>query len=218
MHWILAILLGVAYIAAYALGLWLAHYGRRLLYPVFAACFALIGLSVYFYYVPEAEYALSIYYLYTVIQNWWPPIAAFVLLGIGTLRMTGLWKRIAVAACAWLAFAILVQGITARVLFDPSECTGAPDWRGICPQTTDFTCGAAAAATLLAHFNIEATEREMAVLCWSNNFKGTNRFHICKALHQKLRHTPYRPRLMLADYQTLVRQNKPCMTTINVEK
>ena len=217
MHWLWAVALGLTYIGAYLLGLWLARRGGRAPYVALAACFVLVAVRVVFYYFPEIEYGLSVIYAYTLVQAWWSPVAAFVLLGIGTLKMTQRWRAILVGFCAWLLFVILVQSITARVLFDPSECVGEPGWYGLCPQTTDFTCGAAGASTLLAQYQVPSDEREMALLCWTNYHKGTQRFHICKALHQKLGGASYRPRLMVADWETLA-ESTPAMVTINITK
>jgi len=47
------------------------------------------------------------------------------------------------------------------------------DSDGICIQTTDFTCGPAAAVTALREFGIEASEGELAVLAHSTPIAGT---------------------------------------------
>ncbi len=213
MHWLWATILGLVYIGSYLAGLALRRARATGVYWAFGVCFVLIALRVLFHCLPSVECLLSPYYVYTVIQPWWPQIVAFMLLGIGTVKMTRFWRQVLVAACAAVLFSVMAQAITARVMFDPSDCTGVPDKEGICPQTTSFTCGAAAASTLLAQFGIDSDEKEMALLCWTNEFNGTECWPICKALHQKLAGTPYRPRILLGDWEVLRRRGGPVVVT-----
>ena len=218
MHILFAIAIGASYLAAYILGLCVARRRATVLHTTFWTCFALIALRTLFYLLPGTEYPLSRYYWYCLVQPWWPPLVAFVLLGIGTLRMGRLWRRILVAACAWALLAVMVQGLTARVMFEPSNCAGRPDNAGLCRQTTAFTCGAAAAATLMYSYGVETDERTMALACWTNHFNGTSAFPICKALHTKLKGTGKRPRLITADWDALEQHGGPAMTTIGLHE
>jgi hypothetical protein len=54
----------------------------------------------------------------------------------------------------------------------------------MCRQTSDSTCSAAAAATLLRHFEIKSSEGEMAELCRSGHF-GTSLHGIYRGLRLK---------------------------------
>jgi predicted double-glycine peptidase len=47
------------------------------------------------------------------------------------------------------------------------------DQHGICRQTTDYTCGPAAAVTALARLGLTANEGELAVLSYSSPVTGT---------------------------------------------
>jgi hypothetical protein len=47
------------------------------------------------------------------------------------------------------------------------------DKNGICRQTTDYTCGPAAAVTALGKLGLRATEGELAVLSYSSPVTGT---------------------------------------------
>jgi predicted double-glycine peptidase len=47
------------------------------------------------------------------------------------------------------------------------------DADGVCRQGTDYTCGPAAAVTLLRRMGFEAEESELAVLCRTSAFLGT---------------------------------------------
>src|SRR5204862_2009719 len=60
---------------------------------------------------------------------------------------------------------------------------------GVCRQTSQATCGPAAAATLLQVNNIAATEAEMAELCLTTS-KGTSMLGLYRGLKIKTRQTP----------------------------
>ncbi len=214
----LAIGIGAAYVAAFVLGLSLGRTRPKWFYPIFCGAFALIVLRAFFWCFPRVEYLLSNVYAYTVIQTWWYMAAAFLFLGLATARLKPLPKQALVLVCALALFAVGMQRIASRALFDAAQCLGKPGIDGICPQTTSFTCGAAAASTLLAHLAIESDEREMALLSWTNDWDGTDRFSLCKALHQKLRRTPYRPRLVVADWATLTQQEFPALVIITLRR
>lgn len=59
------------------------------------------------------------------------------------------------------------------------------DSDGICRQGTDYTCGPAAAVTLLRRMGLPAEEAELAVLCRTSQFMGTPPDVLAKRL-QKL--------------------------------
>src|SRR5262249_18710175 len=63
------------------------------------------------------------------------------------------------------------------------------DQDGVCLQTSPQTCTAAAAATLLRHYGIDADEGEMADLCLTR--KGTTWMGLYRGLKRKSAGTPY---------------------------
>jgi hypothetical protein len=87
------------------------------------------------------------------------------------------------------------------VLFAAGELTGPlrepppacrNRWRdGVCLQTSDSSCSAAAAATLLRQRRIPATEQEMARLCLTNA-DGTLSRGLYRGLHLKTKGTSFR--------------------------
>ncbi len=218
MHAMFAIGIGLAYVTAFALGLWLGRGNRKAFLAAFAAGFALIGVRVVFELAPAIEYCLSAIYAYTLIQPWWPRLAAFLFLGLAITRVKRRLVPVLAAACAGALFIVSGQIVASRALFNPSQCEGVPGEDGLCQQTTSFTCGAAAASTLLARFGVQSNEREMALLCWTNDWTGTDRFSICKALHQKLDGTPYTPRLITANWERLAEQGSPSLVVISLIK
>lgn len=56
------------------------------------------------------------------------------------------------------------------------------DRDGICRQTTDYTCGPAAAVTALEHLGLTAKEGELAVLSHSSPVVGTLPTSLCSAI------------------------------------
>ncbi|MDX1931173.1 MAG: hypothetical protein SFU56_01070 [Capsulimonadales bacterium] len=61
---------------------------------------------------------------------------------------------------------------------------------GIFMQTSNSSCSAASAATLLAVYGIPATEKEMASLCFTRQ-DGTSMLGVYRGLRMKTRGTPY---------------------------
>jgi hypothetical protein len=61
---------------------------------------------------------------------------------------------------------------------------------GVILQTSDSSCSAASAATILHHYSIPATEGEMAILCLTRQ-DGTSMLGVYRGLYQKTRGTPY---------------------------
>jgi hypothetical protein len=59
------------------------------------------------------------------------------------------------------------------------------DSNGICRQTTDYTCGPAAAVTALGKLGLSAEEGEIAVLSYSSPVTGTLPTFLCSALESR---------------------------------
>ncbi len=59
------------------------------------------------------------------------------------------------------------------------------DSDGICRQTTDYTCGPAAAVTALEHLGLSAKEGELAVLSHSSPVVGTLPTSLCSAIESR---------------------------------
>lgn len=128
-----------------------------------------------------------------VLSNWFPPLLA-------ALGAT-VWLRLAPASVARrmpimvLTVAAAVYSVMYFIPSEPPECGNEWD-RGfglytapVCRQTTDYTCSAAAAATILRTLNIDTTEQEMARLCLTRS--GTTWLGLYHGLSTKLRGTDY---------------------------
>jgi len=86
---------------------------------------------------------------------------------------------------------------------------------GVCLQTTNYTCGPAAAVTALAQFGIKAQEGELAVLAYSSPQMGTADDLLSHAIEKR-----YGPEGIRCTYRYFdsVAQLKTCCPTIAVVK
>jgi len=119
------------------------------------------------------------------------PLAALVLAAIASNRLRDHgWRRVIpmtglLGAGVWsLIYPLMGQA---------PECQINWDSQGICYQTTDQTCTAACAATLLNYYDISTTEEEMAELCLTR--EGTSWKGFYRGLKLKTNDTPYRVRM-----------------------
>ncbi len=121
-----------------------------------------------------------------VLGNWLPLWAA------GFAAIVDSQQGLAASRRMALAVAIFMTGTYSAiypVLGEAPRCSNAWDKDGNCMQTTDHTCSAACAATLLHRVGITATEQEMAELCLTR--EGTNWQGLYRGLKLKTQGTPY---------------------------
>ena len=123
-----------------------------------------------------------------VILGDWTPLLVAAAAGLAWGRMPGAARRRAVllvplaGLCLWRSYARLGQDLPP--LNDDR-------WRrGVCLQTSDASCSAAAAATLLRERGIDATEAEMARLCLTRG-AGTPMLGLYRGLKLKTAGTAY---------------------------
>lgn len=140
-----------------------------------------------------------------ILSNWFPillsPLAAVVWLRLGRdapVRRIGLLAVICAAA---------VYSLTYFIPSEPPVCRDewarpvAPMVFPVCRQTTDHTCSAASAATLLNTIGIETTEQEMARLCLTRS--GTTWLGLYHGLATKLLGTSHRVEFFESDVDSI---------------
>jgi predicted double-glycine peptidase len=151
--------------------------------------------------------------------NWFPfaaAIAAPALVRLGKSR--GQRIRIGVLAVCML----VVSLIGTSQLFGKPAVVGASEFYadGNARQTSTDTCSAAATVTLLHHYGIPATEKEIASLALSKEGRGTHPLGIYRALKLKLRETTstasvhYEP--VSADQ--LIKHNMPAIVNVGLSR
>ncbi|HSI36286.1 MAG TPA: cysteine peptidase family C39 domain-containing protein [Tepidisphaeraceae bacterium] len=126
-----------------------------------------------------------------VVYGDWTPLLVAGVIGAGWRLLPGRPARrcVLVVPLAGLTLWHAYAGLFER---PAGELHVVDRWqRGICRQSTQTTCGPAAAATLLARYAIRATEPEMAGLCLTTR-DGTSLRGICRGLAIKATGMPLR--------------------------
>jgi len=103
-------------------------------------------------------------------------------------RLPRRWERLVVCLLmagfvAW--FSVLPFLVPALIRERLSNLKTRFDANGICRQTTDFTCGPAAAVTALGRLGLSANEGELAVLSYSSPVVGTLPACLTSALQKR---------------------------------
>jgi hypothetical protein len=138
-----------------------------------------------------------------VVGNWLPPLAS-LLAGVAWKSMPGSLRRrnsytVVMLMVALIAMVEPVWGTT-------PECNDA--WDGfVCRQTSETSCSAAAAATLLRLHGIVSTEQEMAELCLTQS-RGTSWQGLYRGLCLKTIGTDFEVEVLSCDARDLAVLNK----------
>ncbi|MGE0707946.1 MAG: cysteine peptidase family C39 domain-containing protein [Planctomycetota bacterium] len=190
MRWLLCLSALVTFAGALALGRWLGREreqeaGRRRALWTVGLCLLVVLARLLVPLSLELKLALATDW-YALLRPWWPAPFALCLLGAGAGQLEAERARRGLLVFAALLVVVAAHPLVRTALFDPKQVIGTIGADGVCVQTTDFTCGAAAATTLLAAHGIQASEREMAQRCWTNALTGTDVFCVVRGLRQKL--------------------------------
>jgi hypothetical protein len=93
------------------------------------------------------------------------------------------------------------------------------DQNGVCIQSSNDTCSAAAAVTLLRHYGIVTTEANVVVLALTREGKGTDRLGLFRALKILTRENPeLHVSIEKIGAEELVEKNIPALITVGVPK
>ncbi len=137
--------------------------------------------------VAAAEARLFPWDAYPYLEPWLTLAPAAFLAGAGLqAARRSVWKRDALLVLGGL---FVVR--TAFTAWGSRESLDGLDGRvradGVCLQTSEYTCGPAAAVALLHWHGIPSTEREMAELCATRpGFGGTSECGLMRGLRRKL--------------------------------
>lgn len=144
-----------------------------------------------------------------IISNVYP-LTALVLAAIASNRLRDQgWRRV-IPMTGLLGAG--VWSLVYPVMGQAPECDMNWDSQGICYQTTNQTCTAACAATLLNYYDISTTEEEMAELCLTR--QGTSWKGFYRGLKLKTKDTPYRVRMDYLTADQLAASHRPVVLRV----
>jgi len=196
----------------FALGAWVGLRRARAAPWSVGGAVVLIFLRILWRLYPQFEYPFFPFDWYVEVRPWWVFAPAQFAVGVGAAKMSTKGARVGVAMLGLLLWVVSGQRMVLSYMLPQDEMKGTPDEKGVVRQTTDYTCGAAAAATVLTQMGVRATEREMAELCGTNAFTGTDEFGVAKGLRARL--PGARVRVLGGDWEDLKRAPMPAAVTI----
>lgn len=210
---------GLAVMALFSCGLFSAvvRLSRRLPDRVcdLAALLTIAGIAAYIHYLWDSATLAHLlpFSNLIIVGNWFLPATA-ILAGLA-------WRRIPghVARRGLSVGALLGTGVYAVALPLGGESPRCQDrWvDGICLQTSNRTCSAASAATLLRTYGIRTTEQEMADLCLTR--QGTTWQGLYHGLKRKTVGTRWDVEVFEGDVRTLhARADRPIILTVGIPK
>ena len=150
---------------------------------------AILVVVLMFFYIRHLWYNVRLttllpYSNLVIIGNWLPPLAGL----LGGFAWRRIYGRIVRKTLCTSALAVAAgYAAVLPMLGEPPECSDRWNRDGVCLQTTQQTCTAASAATLLRLHDIDATEAEMAKLCLTR--EGTTWMGLYRGLKQKTQGT-----------------------------
>lgn len=148
-----------------------------------------------------------------VLGNWFPLAGGFMGGLAFTQPVRTTWRR-------WLPMCGLETAAFATVLWpllgQAPVCGNEWDNTGICLQTTEKSCSAAAAATLLTMHGIPATEQEMAELCFTRT--GTNWMGLYRGLRKKTANTAWDVEPFACSAEDLLAFDQPAILCVGLSK
>ncbi|MBL4846270.1 MAG: hypothetical protein JKY65_12145 [Planctomycetes bacterium] len=213
MRWLLFFGCLAAFIGALALGHFVGKKGEKPAIGLATAGLCILALRLV---LPiDWEFKLFSGDVYPTLRPWWPIPTSLALLAAGAHHMSSEGSKRGVRLFAGLLVFSAALPLFQTARFDPADFNGVVGPDGVCLQSSDYTCGAAAAATLLATYGIKVDEAEMADRCWTNSMTGTDEFCVARGLRQKVAGTGREVALVSADWESLrARGSKPAMATI----
>ena len=213
-RWILFVVGLTALTASLIAGLSARQRGRRVAIAVIALCLVPVLLRATFSLFPGLEFRFLCLDGYAILRPWWTVPFAIALFITASPHMSSRLSRSGLVGLGLILWLSGTDRLLATARFDPSGLDGVVDADGVCRQTTDYSCGAATAATLLHAYGVRSDEREMAELCWTNSFTGTDELCIARGLRRKLSGSGLEPQLEIGTWEELRAWGEPAAVTI----
>ncbi len=213
MGWLGCCVFGVAAACAFAGGSRAGRRGRAARWS--AVLLAALTLCVAFRYQPVLAARLLPVSLFASLDPWISIAFALAFFGSAIPQVEQLRTRRAVWGMAAFLFALSLWGAWRSAAMSAGGLTGVPDAeRGLCRQTSGFSCGAAASSTWLAQLGIHATEAEMASRCATNVLTGTGELGVLKGLGEKLAGTNREVELRRVEAESLDEVPLPALAIV----
>lgn len=214
MRWIHAVAPVAMICIAYVLGTRVGGKGRRAAMLAIAATLPLLLVRWAVRAHPETARFFFPFRWYGMFHVWWGYPIAYFFLAVPGSRCAGRLTRGLAHICALLIAITVGVRSAGELRFDPSDLTGRTNEWGLCAQTTTYSCGASASATLLGLYDIPSSEREMAVFCGTNPFLGTDPVSVEYGLRRKLAPLGCDARIRRCDWEELRRMPMPAMVLV----
>jgi len=122
-----------------------------------------------------------------ILGNWLPVIGAYYAGVCGSTRTIPTWRR-ALLSCGLMSLS--VYSLYSPLMGEAPRCMNVDFERILEFQTTDQTCSAACAASLLRMHGIDATEKELTELCLTR--RGTHWMGVYRGLTLKTAGTDWK--------------------------
>lgn len=179
------------------------------------AIFAMVGMVLYIMYLwDKTEVTWFVPYSNAIILGNWFPIITATLSALVYHRIPG--KRFRKYGMVALLNVVGLYAMLQPILGVPPECKNEVDEFGIARQTSQVSCSPTSAVNLLAHYEIQTTESEMAKLCLTRtarswlgmNFDegGTSWLGLYRGLKLKLDGTRLTPKFFTLSYEEFVEE------------
>ena len=186
MNWLIFYIGGITLIVSFLTGVYIGKKSITLSLKWSAVALLFVLIKMIFLNYPEIEFKFLNNNWYSYIRFWWIFPFTLLVLGISVFRVKLVWLRVTSEIISGLLILFFCMTLYFINTFDYDTLKGQVNSTGICMQTFSYSCGAAAAVTLLNQYDIRISEKEMAVLCGTNKYTGTDEFKICRGLRKKI--------------------------------
>lgn len=196
---------------SFIMGVAISRKNYRLSTPLALAGLAVLFTQCAITFYPEIEYALFGFTYYAFVR-WWGLAGAFLTLGAHFDRMNpGIRNLLLLVSIAiFILTAIYWDNFVAENSFNFKE----EGWHGgICAQSTNYTSACASCATMLKHFGVNASEKQMAKLCLTDK-RGTAHIYIARGLQMMLDPAVYKIIIARVKWEELQNIPAPFITKI----
>lgn len=209
-------ILASALITALVLGLVIGKKSKPAATIVSVFCALMILAKAFFHYHPDVEFSMIPFVWYARIEPWWASFFALMLFGLGIAQASKRREKFGLGLLSGVLFLSIAYTGWATVQSGADRYRSYPNRNGVFIQTTEYSCGAAASATLLTRLGMSTSEREMARLSGTNYVTGTDEIAVALGLRRKLAGTGRKAAIIRAEWNDIRGLNKPAMVNVRL--